>query len=75
MKRYTWINDDVKIDFPIPKILQDKVEELEKMDQEGDYCYFDVCEYLDDDAKEFYVQGKITKTQWDKLVTRYDGSV
>ncbi len=75
MKRYTWINDDVKIDFPIPKILQDKVEELEQLDQAGDYCYFDVCEYLDDDAKEFYVQGKITKKQWDKLVTRYDGSV
>lgn len=74
-KKYNWINDEVKIDFPLPQILQDKVIELEQLDSEMDYFYFDVCEYLDDDAKLFYVDGVITKEQWDKLITRYDGSV
>lgn len=75
MSKYNWINDDVKIDFPLPKILQDKVTELEELDKEMDYRYFDVCEYLDDDAKGYYVAGRISKKQWDMLVTRYDGSV
>ena len=75
MGDYNWINDNVKIDFSLPKILKDKVIELEKLDKDKDYRYFDVCEYLDDDAKGYYVEGKISKKQWDMLVSRYDGSV
>lgn len=74
-KKYNWINDEVKIDFPLPKILRDKVELLEKLDSLMDETYFDECEYMDDDAKGYYVAGKITKSQWDALITRYDGSV
>ena len=75
MDKYNWINDSVKIDFKLPKILQHKVEELEQLDKNMDYRYFDVCEYLDDDAKGYYVEGIISKKQWDMLVSRYDGSI
>lgn len=74
-KKYNWINDEVKIDFPLPKILQYQIEELEELDGKKDYLYFDRCDDLDIDAKNLYVEGVITKEQWNKLITRYDWSV
>lgn len=74
-KKYNWINDEVKIDFIVPKYIQEKINELEELDRaENDY-YFDACEYLECDAKECVVQGVITKKQWEQLCTRYDASV
>lgn len=40
-KKYTWINDDIKIDFPLPKLLQNLVEELEELDLEENWLYLD----------------------------------
>ena len=75
MKKYTWINDEVKLDFPLPKILQNKIKLIEKLDAEQNELYFDECGYLDDDAKNLYAEGAITKKQWELIVTRYDWSV
>lgn len=70
-----WIVDDVKIDFPVPKTIQDKIDELERLDQENNDLYFDNCEFLDDACKFLYLEGIISKKQWDTIVSRYDWRV
>lgn len=40
-KKYNWIQDEVKIDFPLPFIIQDIVDELEALDQTGYDLNFD----------------------------------
>ena len=74
-KKYHWINDDVKVDFPVPKLVRDKIEELEKLDHEENDLYWDNCEYLDDTCKMMYMEGAMTKKQWDTVVSRYDWRV
>lgn len=72
MKRnYTWINDDIKIDFPLPKVLQNLVDELEKLDMEEDWLYLDRCEFLENITKECIISGWITDEQRDLLCHRY----
>lgn len=74
-KKYHWIVDDVKIDFPVPNIIQEDIDKLEKLDRENCDLYFDYCEVLDDTCKVFYMNGTITKKQWDTIVSRYDWKV
>lgn len=39
--QYNWINDDVKIEFPIHgEVLRNAIEDCEKYDMEGDPQYF-----------------------------------
>lgn len=70
---HNWINDEIEIDFDVPKSLQYLIDELEKLDAAEDYAYFNYSEALDDGAKELVVQGKLTKEQWDLLCTKYNG--
>ena len=71
-KKYRWVNDEVKIDFELPKRIQDMVDELEKMDEEDNWCYFDGCETLEYQSK-LYVPDKLSERQWNKLCSRYCG--
>ena len=52
MKKHHWINDDIVIDFPLPQSMLYLIEELEKLDAEEDYAYFNYAEALDTGAKE-----------------------
>ena len=47
MKKHHWINDDIVIDFPLPQSMLYLIEELEKLDAEEDYAYFNYAEALD----------------------------
>lgn len=49
------------------------IEELEKLDAEEDYAYFNYAEALDTGAKELYRRGTLTRKQWDQLCLKYDG--
>lgn len=40
-RKYTWINDDIKIDFPLPELLQNPFKELEELDTEENWLYLD----------------------------------
>ena len=51
-KTYHWVNDDVKIDFKLPNMIQDLVDELEEMDQNEDWSYFDRCDFIENITKE-----------------------
>lgn len=70
---YNYINDDVKLDFEIPKSLVYLIEMCEKYDQEDNYgAYNSFADFLTEVAsKELYVKGVITKEQWDTIDRRY----
>ena len=73
MSKYRWIREDIEIDFPLPKSALYIISELEKMDLNEDYGYFNYAETLDHIAKEMVVQGDLTEAQWDLLCAKYDG--
>ena len=73
VKKHHWINDDIVIDFPLPQSMQYLIEELEKLDAEEDYAYFNYAEALDTGAKELYRRGTLTRKQWNQLCLKYDG--
>ena len=54
-KTYHWVNDDVKIDFKLPNMIQDLVDELEEMDQNEDWSYFDRCDLIENITQEFVI--------------------
>ena len=72
-KAHNWINDEIELDFPVPKSLQYLIDRLEELDRTEDYSYFNVSEALDCGAKELMFQGKLTHAQWDLLCAKYDG--
>ena len=47
MKKYNWINDEIKIDFKVPRSIVHQIQELEKLDSEKNLLYFDYCDHLD----------------------------
>lgn len=70
-KKYHWVNDDVKIDFSVPRALQILMDQCEQLDLEEDYAYFNYIETLDCDVKELVRMGVLTNKQWDIINMRY----
>jgi hypothetical protein len=69
---YHEINDEVKIDFEVPEILQDIIDQAEEADKSDNLMlYCDLSECVDVLAKNLYTDGLITKKQWDTLAMRY----
>lgn len=71
-QKYHWIKEEVEIDFKVSKVMKNMMEECEKLDLEEDYAYFNYCETLGYMCKEAYVQGKMTKKQWEIIEERYE---
>ena len=40
MKKYNWVNDEIKINFKVPRSIEHQIEELEKLDEEKKYTLF-----------------------------------
>jgi len=53
-KSYHWINNSVKIDFALPSMIQELVDELEEMDRKEDWSYFDRCGFIENITKRTY---------------------
>ena len=68
-----YINDDIKIDFPVDSALANMMQVCEQDDRDGNYGkYVNDIEYLIDTlAKAEYVDGTITKSQWETIERRY----
>lgn len=71
MGRFHWVNEDIKIDFPISEAMKNTMEEAEELDLEESVEYAAVADILDVMGKEAFVNGRITKKQWDIIVERY----
>lgn len=65
------INYDIQIDFPLPRVLKNTMDEAEELDEAENIEYIHVANAIDVCAKEAYVNGLITKDQWDRLLLRY----
>ena len=72
-EKYHWVDDNVQIDFKLPKMIQELVDELERMDQEEDWSYFDRYGFIENITKEFVINGEMTGRQRDILCQRYHG--
>ncbi|MBQ8120706.1 MAG: hypothetical protein IJ172_08025 [Ruminococcus sp.] len=72
MSRFRWVNDKIKIDFPVSKGLKNLMEEAEQYDLENNISEYNaVQDMIELCGKEGYVTGMYTKEQWDRLCERY----
>ena len=73
MKEYNFINDQIKIDFPIPKGLLELVNYLEELDEQKYYSFYNFAESLEYQGRYYVESGELTKKQWITLCDRYGG--
>lgn len=67
-----FINEDIIIDFKVPSILQESIDIAEKADDENNIgLYYIYADNIDVVAKNCYVDGALTKEQWNQLTKRY----
>jgi len=71
MGKYHNINDNVKINFPVPKSLQELFDEAERLDMEDNAAYYCYADQIDVDSKNLFAAGKLTEEQWDTICSRY----
>lgn len=72
MREGRWADTRFEIDFPLPERIQRIVDELERLDMEEDYGYFEDCGFIESFAKHFINRG-ITEDQYNILLLRYHG--
>lgn len=66
------INKSVIIDFDVLESVQYLMDECESLNIEGNPAYYNYAETLGYLCKEMYVEGKMTKEQWDTIERRYE---
>lgn len=66
-----WIDDTVVIDFELTQRLKDLIEEIEQLDENEHWGYFNYVETLDNVCKSRVGDGKMTREQWDTLLYKY----
>ena len=65
------INDDIKIDFELPRLLKNSIEEAEELDKIGSVEYTAVADQIDVVCKGYVTTGHMTEEQWDIVTARY----
>lgn len=72
---YHFINDSVQIDFPLPKAIQEIVEEAEDADKREQFMeYIDCADMIDVMCKNACAGGDMSIHQWDVVTARYTQS-
>lgn len=69
--KYHEINDEIKIDFEIPEMLSNLMEEAEEADVRNDGSYDNLADTIDVLSKNYYADRKLTLEQWETIVRRY----
>ena len=72
-QKFRWIDDSIKLDFKMPKIIEDLIKEVEQFDLDENYAYFSYIEALDSLAKLLYIEGKMTVHQRELIYRRFRG--
>lgn len=67
------LNLDVVIDFPIPAIIRNTMEDTEAaLREDGELGpYLNWVNTLDNVCKECYVTHAISRSQWERIMSRY----
>ena len=69
---YRFINNDVEIDFPLSKTMQNLVDEAEKADILDDYgLYMNIAYAIDSQGKKETTHHALRESEWKKLTKRY----
>lgn len=71
MSKFRWIREDIVLDFPLPRTLQNDIKEAEELDLAGNIEYACVADAIDVLCKDYVANGIFTKEQWDKVVEKY----
>ena len=70
--KYRFINNDVEIDFPLSKTMQNLVDEAEKADILDDYgLYMNIADAIDSQGKKETTHHVLRESEWKKLTKRY----
>ena len=71
-RKFRWINEDIVLDFKLPKVLQNTIVEAEEADLANDAAEYDyIVDAIDVLCKEYYVIGTFTQHQWDLVIQKY----
>lgn len=71
-REYHFINNDIMIDFPLSKTMQDLIDEAEKADILNDYgLYMNIADAIDSQGKKETTNHLLRESEWKKLTRRY----
>lgn len=71
-RKYRFINNDIIIDFPLSKTMQDLIDEAEKADILNDYgLYMNIADAIDSQGKKETTHHLLRESEWKKLTRRY----
>ena len=71
-REYHFINNDIMIDFPLSKTMQDLIDEAEKADILNDYgLYMNIADAIDSQGKKETTHHLLRESEWKKLTRRY----
>ncbi len=69
---YHYINDEVKITFPLRHTMQDLVDKAEQADEDEDYGYYaNLADAIEVEGKREVMRHQIPEWQWYTLARRY----
>lgn len=66
-----YINEEIIIDFPLPKLMQNTIAEAEELDAAKNPEYYQVASAIDVLAKQYVASGLWTEKQWNLICSRY----
>lgn len=70
--QYHYINNDIRIDFPLSKAMEDLIKKAEAVDIRDDYgLYMNLVDAIDSQAKKEVGYHILTPGQWRTLLRRY----
>ena len=71
-REYHFIDNDIMIDFPLSKTMQDLIDEAEKADILNDYgLYMNIADAIDSQGKKETAHHMLRESEWKKLTRRY----
>jgi len=71
-REYHFIDNDIMIDFPLSKTMQDLIDEAEKADILNDYgLYMNIADAIDSQGKKETTHHLLRESEWKKLTRRY----
>ena len=71
-REYHFINNDIMIDFPLSKTMQDLIDEAEKADILNDYgLYMNIANAIDSQGKKETTHHMLRESEWKILTKRY----
>lgn len=71
-RKFNYINNKVKIEFPLSRVMQDLVNRAEEADLIDDYgLYMNLAYAIDSQAKKETTHNQMTESQWNQLLMRY----